>query len=161
MSVRIERPQEDRQQDTIPAIELRDGQTGVVDDWERPILVQRSGSNIVALGVPDSCRPIAACIRRVRPLPPGTRLILTEQGLALDKQELDGTIRASELKNGQIAEITKSCLSPQNVGLVVQRNGAYLDELGRSHGWDMAHMRDDLYVHPLPNGTKLVVEDNE
>lgn len=74
-------------------------------------------------------------------------------------EEKSGDIPASELKDGQIAVITK-WLNNDYVGLVVQRCDNNLVNLGRPYTecWSSAHsIPDTCRVRVLPAGTKLEI----
>jgi len=159
MSIRVEKPQEEG---TIRMHQMTVGQMGIVvdatcshPDWVGHI-VKRHGDCFHEFGNNSLVwhfESDPARFWRVRILRPGTRLVVTEQGVALENPEPDGTIPTSELRDGQIAEIV-SWPAQIHEGAIIQRQGQHWC-------WNYVPENPECRVRPLPNGTKLVIENNE
>jgi len=155
MSVRVEKQQDDA---GIPATELPEGGWGFYDvGGGAPMIVRKLSNGIASINT-VGCWPLEG--RFVRPIPLGTHLVVTERGVALEEHEMDGTIPASEMREGQIAEVVRSPIELQ-VGCVMCRvdSNTFLALCNRCT-WHLADVGEDR-VRPLPNGTRLVVEGNE
>lgn len=80
----------------------------------------------------------------------------------------DDTIQMKELRDGQLAVITRWAAWPNNVGRIVQRVGAHLVCVGckGEQSWLEMFNGDDFTsavfrVRVLPEGASLTVRDNE
>jgi hypothetical protein len=80
----------------------------------------------------------------------------------IEEESTDNTIPAYKMCDGQIGVITDSSSNSYR-GEVVQRIDKALVRLGygRSETWNPIPEREGFRVRILPNGTRLVVEDNE
>ena len=89
----------------------------------------------------------------------------------LETEERDNTIPARDMRDGQIGVITLWSDNPKcsYVGRIVRMrtsdraDGRYLQDLTKpSDGWcNVDELGGTERVRVLPNGTRLVVEDNE
>ena len=78
----------------------------------------------------------------------------------------DGTIMANEMLAYQLAEIVSWSETPNAVGAIVERcreseNNFIRRVGGVRNGWVSSSLATDCRVRVLPNGTHLVVLDNE
>ncbi len=157
MSVRVDKSQKDG---TILGYDLPLGAFGVAT-WGKghETIVRRESKDLVGVETGESqSHFFLTC--PVRRLPPGTLLYVTQDGLTLEKHNSDGTIPASELRDGQMGEVVGDARYSH---WIVQRNSDdRLVTLGHDCGdsfTDLDHLC--FRVRPLANGTRLVVEGNE
>jgi len=77
----------------------------------------------------------------------------------LMEQEQEGTIAVSQLRDGQIAEIIQ-CSTPGCMGAIIERAGNCIRQIGGGI-LGTCDESSPVRVCVLPNGTHLIVEENE